>query len=133
MIAVDDFKSIAETLLAKSRANVVNWIQDYDSQALEGVYIVQFPKSMIRILYSRPKTEPNFVELQLCNLDGSPVDRARAAEGEPLFPLFWDLYLEAHRVVTHWDEVLADVKKGIAELGKPSLLETLSKYGPPMS
>ena len=126
MMTQDEFQSLAQQLLQKSRAKAVTWenrhsalLKTLDNEAFPPYYVV-FPKSLVRVTYVEPKTEPNYVEFELCTPTGIVVAGTRASEDDPLFPLLYDLYREAHKSFTHWDDVYHDVMEGIKRLGQPA-------------
>ena len=115
MIPNEKYREIASQLLAKSRANEVNW--QAGSSKPSPSYDVRLPESVIRVAQISPSTEPDYVRVSLCKPNGQPVDHWIVEEGDPDWELAYSLYTEAHRCVTGWDRVLTDVEKSLTEEG----------------
>jgi hypothetical protein len=118
MITDDDLRAIALKLLTRSRLREVEWKMDYEAMAGGDFLEVHLPKSIIRLMFRSPRTEPDFVLLQLCNEKGNWVAQLKAEEGDEDWKLLRELYDQANRYVTGWDEVLGDVQQALQQPGK---------------
>jgi hypothetical protein len=128
MVPREKLKEIAEMLLKRTKANEVQWGK-VDTSAYGAFLIVRFPKSYIRVRYISPRTESDFVEMQVWSAGNEMVaslQQAEAAGDEEVdedWRLLRDLYYEAFRSATNWDEVLGDVKNALSQPGPVGRIE----------
>jgi hypothetical protein len=123
MIPDDRLREIAKQLLARTRANAVEWKVDSDNTAGGAFLLLVLPHSQIRILSFSPKAEPDRVVMQVCNEAGRRVAELRADEGDEDWELLRQLHDEAYRYATGWDKVLSDIEDAIFKSGKIGLSE----------
>ncbi len=126
-------RTIAQSLLAKTRAGQANWIR---AAGADLQYELRLPESRVVLAYLSPRVEPDYLSLQLHTLNGIAVGALEADEpepGEPLNPADewaaeraeheadWNvlrpLFDEVHRSVTGWDRVVKDVETALAQPG----------------
>jgi hypothetical protein len=133
MIPKEMLRQIAEQLLEKSRANEVAWKREADTTPTLGIpmvpvvrarflpepfeYVLHLPNSQVRLKYNSRSTAPDNVVMRLCHSDGSEVGQFSAEENEDDWKLLADLYTEAHRSVTGWDQVVNDISRAVRENG----------------
>src|SRR5260370_851169 len=117
MIPDEKLREIARRLLKRTQAHEVEWKRLMLPGSGE-VLTVVFPKSQIRVLFRSPKTEPDFVVMEVWNEHNALISHLKAEEGDDDWELLSGLYSEALRSATKWDEVLSDVETAIAKPGK---------------
>ena len=79
---------------------------------------VRFPSSEVQIRHLASEDEPDEITLSLKNPAGDIVGTLGAYQGTDDFQFLSDLWSEAYRSVTGWDEVLADIEQAINQPGK---------------
>jgi hypothetical protein len=110
-------REIAEKLLAKTRANQVNWT-DHDTENT-GCRLL-LPHSSLEVVFHSPPAEPDRVTITVNRLedDGEwPLAEFTASEGDEDWELYFSLYEAASRVVYRWDEVLDDLRSAVNASG----------------
>jgi hypothetical protein len=109
VIPQDKIREICERLLAKSRTNRVNWLHVGEKR-----YGVQLPAGGIQIGFFSPQTEPDEIHVAVTGPDGRSVGEWTVSQADDdQWPLFWDLYHDAERCITGWDQVLNGIEAAI--------------------
>ncbi len=114
---------ILQRLLERSQAGEVNWIaDDFEPQR---IYYLHFPSSCLVLTYRSPRTEPDGIEVAIKKNDPSEeevtVTSLYVEEGDEDWELVHDLYREAERRVTKWDQVLSGIESAMRTPGTVGL------------
>ena len=113
------FREIANGLLERTKSAQVNWEPD---EKFEDSYVVRLPKSTIAISQQSAGTgalkfvgtPSNHFVLGLRDANDLQISEWEvAAEAEIDYRLLGELYREASRVATKWDEVLEDIERAL--------------------
>ncbi len=137
MIPAQALLTIAQRLLEKSKANEVEWLEDSGTHFVsvtglltgrhgldlpEAVRVV-LPESQVYLGYFSPKSNADYIQLDLCTKDGRPVSSWTIADGDEHWEMMYDLFSEATRAVTGWDVVLKDIETAVGLPGRIGLAE----------
>lgn len=117
IIPTDKFREIATEFLGRTKSGQVAWEPD---EKYENSYVVRLPKSTIAIsqqpvqsAYIVGATPSEFV-LGLRDANDLRIGEWGADNNTgPDYQVLADLYREASRVATKWDEVLDDINKAM--------------------
>ncbi len=124
MISDDEVRKFAVSLLSKSVNNQVAWERknippddpDFGSRK-KTCYAVTFPKSAIQLEFTSPYAEPDFISFDILNDRGEFVRRWKVTDGGEDWNFVNQLYLDAERYVTKWDQVRDDLNAALASSG----------------
>jgi len=112
LIPIDRIRPLANSLLARTKENQVNWHQ------VEGaVFRVSLQNASLDVYFSSPEYEADQYVLDILNASLESVTRWGVSQGEPDWPLLRDLFLEAQRCATKWDQVLGSIEKSLDSTG----------------
>jgi hypothetical protein len=121
MIPTDKLVSIAEKLLAKSRANQAAWgIFKGKDQG----FLLTLPGALLVVQRFRPASEPDYMEMWVANEEGHRVGEWIAEEPSDNYQLLLSLYNEAERITTGWDHVLEKIETALdieGTVGEPDI------------
>ncbi len=113
MIPTDKVRAILERLAERSKNDKVRWTTGGRPNGDGLSYVVKFPNSSLAIQLVTPVAEPDYYEILLLDAIGHCADSIVVHEEDELFALTESLYNDAHRHVTGWDKVLADIELGV--------------------
>src|SRR6266508_1640855 len=112
IIPQETYKEIAQQLLERSKRNEVAWSND---DLYEDSYMVRLPQSTVRIRRHRSGSSSAYV---LVLEDAAQDEIGQWGTNDYLgshsdYVLRRDLFLEANRFVTRWDQVVEDIKSAL--------------------
>ena len=114
MIPDEKVRIILERLRDRSRRDEVRWARTqllgYPSIP---AFSIRFPGSRFTIAFFSPTADPDYYRLVFSDAEDRTVDTFIAREGEALFEVAAETFVEAHRSISGWDKVLADVERGV--------------------
>jgi len=118
MTSQDQFKQILKRLLEKSKRNEVHWREQpiANRSPIFTYRVLISDNTIIDVYFGSPESAPDFVVASL-NVNGIDVVTLNVEDGEPDYPFLLDLYKEAYRTTTKWDEALNEVEKVLAADG----------------
>ena len=112
MIDQGEFRAMLRQLLAKSRANLVNWTQDEPDLCR-----VDFPSgARIVVMQASPPVEPDYASAHL-RIKGETAISIIGNDGDDDYQLVMALYTDALRHMRGWDSVLEKMKEQLASEG----------------
>lgn len=107
MTLSDKLREIAQQLLAQSKQNKVNWIEEM------GGYAIHFPSgSKLMVTQVSPASEPDWARIQLTS-NGKVVATLTAEDGDKDYELLKALNDEAYRHTTKWDVAIKDIEEAL--------------------
>lgn len=125
MIPDEKILSICERLLAKSRANRVNWLRSGENR-----YGVRLPSGGVDVGFYSPQAEPDEVFVSVTNPEGQVVGSwSISQDDDERWSTFFALYRDAERCVTGWDKVLNGIE---AALGTDETIGTANAVASPV-
>jgi hypothetical protein len=116
MIPVERLRTVVGELLGKSKKDEVRWMDAGEQGGIQR-YRVYFELASLGVGYQSPPTEPDTAWVWVFNEPGVCVAVWRVADGEPDWELVRELFLEAQRSVTKWDQALASIEGAVRSEG----------------
>lgn len=121
MIPDSKLMEILTQLLHRSEKDEVQWQRDRNGPGT--CYRVILPNSSLRVAFTSPPSDPDWFLAEIRNREGVLVfDKSVTVDADSESDKEWlqllrDLYLDAHRSVTGWDKVLAEIESVVADNG----------------
>jgi hypothetical protein len=116
VIPTEKVCELGKRLLEKSRGGHVTWEYSQTRHNSIEKFRISMPEAVIE-LERVPTPEGDDVRLYVRRDDGMMVGMITAEDGKEVFELLADLYAEAERRVTRWDQILERVEKRLATPG----------------
>jgi hypothetical protein len=121
MIPIERCHDIVKKLIARSQQNQVDWI--VKTTPGRRIYETRFANSAVRIEYSSPKAEADYITIEFTDPNRSNsgvVWRVISSNPEDEDAVAWaqwrdanSLFTEANRIATKWDIVLNDIEESL--------------------
>lgn len=82
-------------------------------RTLRDALVAEFPNSIVQLLFLQPTADPDYFRVEFMNKEGETVARWDVDAEDEDFKAVKDLYMEAYRIATGWDKILADINQSL--------------------
>lgn len=106
MIPNEEYFRIVRGLREKTVNGSAKWDSTENSRKK---YSLRLPASKVVLHYRIPDTEPDYILLQLCKLDGTVVGEWKVYEGDADWKQAFELFQAVERQAGGWEEVVKDI------------------------
>lgn len=125
MLPITEIRNTLQHLHDATTRKKVKWTKTPASvegyRTSKDALIAEFPNSVVQLMFLQPTVDPDFFRVEFKNKDGESVacwDVDADSEG---FETVKDLYMDAYRVATGWDKILADINQSLESIaGEPA-------------
>jgi hypothetical protein len=117
--AIEQFLVLLAEITSKSKSNGIKWSRVFDTST---EFYAEFPGTRLAIEFHSPRVGADYFAAMLSRQgDPDPVLQLHAEDGdEPVWSLLSDLYEEARRLATGWDEAIASTRAAV-KAGQPGV------------